>query len=464
MSGKGPSAPYKGKAMKKPRKQAQYVIRVPDTQPLADSSTRANVRSSLPPRPTPRPTPPTIPTTPPTILTPPRTIRPTPSIVPPTPNPIVDPTPIIDPSPSIPKTSSIRSTDVQQSLDDVDDPDDMIDPFPHQRPSIEPYGKGFLPSRVASQAITRIIKQQFLQPWTSWGAIPEDDQENFWKRFKKKGIPEHEVQIKRNFHSKASHRLLEMFRDARITGERPYWVGERIWNSLLAHWNTPAYRVKCATAQKNRASEKGGAQHTGGSITTHEHAIRMHSWDVLLVLMRCLHKLIFGRGLAHLLMRDLARPLKISTRLTQARSEVESTPDAASRTDANEDIMKTQCWVDVVGGKKKGRFYGAGQLASNYSAARGGILKHQPSTSNNTEQINMVSREAYDAVITRLKTLEDMFKKYIPQEEVSGPSSSHQPHSPTQPMQPTRVQKPVQQQLPQDEEEEDDDSHDYTGY
>lgn len=88
-------------------------------------------------------------------------------------------------------------------------------------------------------------------------------------------MPEHEVQIKRNFHSKASHRLSEMFREARIAGERPRWVGDGIWHSLLAHWNTPAYRVKCATAQKNRASEKGGALHIGGSITVHEHAIRM---------------------------------------------------------------------------------------------------------------------------------------------------------------------------------------------
>ncbi|KOM31631.1 hypothetical protein LR48_Vigan01g118600 [Vigna angularis] len=146
-----------------------------------DGSTRADIRSSLPPRPTPRPTPPTIPTTPPTILTSPPTIRPTPSIVPPTPNLNVDPTPIIDPSPSIPRTSSIRSIDVQQPSDD---PDDMIDPFPHHRRSIEPYGKGFLHSRVASQDITRTIKKQFLQPWTSWGPIPKDNQEHFWQRFK----------------------------------------------------------------------------------------------------------------------------------------------------------------------------------------------------------------------------------------------------------------------------------------
>ena len=42
----------------------------------------------------------------------------------------------------------------------------------------------FLPSRVASQAITKAIKQQFLHPWPSWGAIPGKDKEHFWERFK----------------------------------------------------------------------------------------------------------------------------------------------------------------------------------------------------------------------------------------------------------------------------------------
>ncbi|XP_022634696.1 uncharacterized protein LOC111241373 [Vigna radiata var. radiata] len=52
-------------------------------------------------------------------------------------------------------------------------------------------------------------------------------------------------------------------------------MGEIIWNSLLAHWNSVEFRKKSAQAQKNRASEKGGALHNAGSITIHEHAIRM---------------------------------------------------------------------------------------------------------------------------------------------------------------------------------------------
>ncbi|WVZ04357.1 hypothetical protein V8G54_025163 [Vigna mungo] len=59
--------------------------------------------------------------------------------------------------------------------------DDGDDPAPTDRPILEPYGKGFVPSRVASQAITRSIKQQFLKPWPTWGAILPDDRTPFWK-------------------------------------------------------------------------------------------------------------------------------------------------------------------------------------------------------------------------------------------------------------------------------------------
>jgi len=48
-----------------------------------------------------------------------------------------------------------------------------------------------------------------------------------------------------------------------------------VWSSLLSKWNSPDFRAKSIRAQKNRASDTGGSLHTGGSISTHELAIRM---------------------------------------------------------------------------------------------------------------------------------------------------------------------------------------------
>jgi len=66
-----------------------------------------------------------------------------------------------------------------------------------------------------------------------------------------------------------------MFRDARMARERPEWIPNDVWTRLLEHWNSPSYQSKYIAAKKNRAFETGGTLHTGGSITTYEHALRM---------------------------------------------------------------------------------------------------------------------------------------------------------------------------------------------
>ncbi|KOM54987.1 hypothetical protein LR48_Vigan10g087900 [Vigna angularis] len=215
----------------------------------------------------------------------------------------------------------------------------------------------FLPFRVASQAITRPIKQQFLQPWASWGVISDEDKKLLWERFKVQWAAEHEPQIKKNFNMKAFHRLSEMFRDARIAGQRPYWVGEHIWNSLLAHCNSPQYRIKCATVQKNMASEKGGVLHTGRSITTHEHVIRMAT-----ELRRAVHvdevftQIHIRKGIGEYVDERSRKTIvrRFFCKIDTGEIKGGSPPYANSIVDADDEMIRTQCWVEVVQGKKKG--------------------------------------------------------------------------------------------------------------
>ncbi|WVZ14797.1 hypothetical protein V8G54_012363 [Vigna mungo] len=70
----------------------------------------------------------------------------------------------------------------------------------------------------------------------------------------------------------------------------------------------------------------------------------------------------------------------------------------------------------VVEGKKKGRLYGVRQLASNYNAERGGILRHQPSTSGTIDHNNVVSKDAYDSLLARFDNLENLVRTFIPQQ------------------------------------------------
>ncbi|KOM47544.1 hypothetical protein LR48_Vigan07g124800 [Vigna angularis] len=355
MTGQGSERPDKGKGVARPKKRQRqapkYVLRVPARLPTIAAPGTSSV--GPPPTPTiqplthavhPSPTPAAHPSTTPAVdpLPPPVIITPTPPPVVITPTPLLDPT-FIPSSSSIPPSETVTPSAGPDSSGDGEG----LDPLLHDRPWIEPYGKGFIPSRVASQAITRSIKQQFLSPWPTWGAISDDDKKPFWERF-------------------------------------------------------------------------------------------------------------------------------------QVRSEHESAPTPDDASNAEDDIRRTQRWIDIVGGKKKGRVYGAGQLAANYTTSRGGTLKHQPSSSTTTpnEVVLRLTQalQQRDQEITDLRAEFTNFKALVmrvlpgtSQDEFNIPPTQPQPSSsPAVPQQPTSVQPssvqpssiqptPVQ---PSIEEQDDEDGSD----
>ncbi|KOM52178.1 hypothetical protein LR48_Vigan09g083700 [Vigna angularis] len=138
MTRQGSERPDKGKGVSRPTKRQRqapkYVLRVParlpTTAPVHPSTTPA-VDPSPPPAAHPSTTPAADPVPPPVIATP-------------TPPPIViTPTPFPDPT-SIPSSSSVPPSETVTPLADPDSSGDGegLDPPLHDRPWIEPYGKG----------------------------------------------------------------------------------------------------------------------------------------------------------------------------------------------------------------------------------------------------------------------------------------------------------------------------------
>ncbi|XP_052734490.1 uncharacterized protein LOC128196814 [Vigna angularis] len=171
-----------------------------------------------------------------------------------------------------------------------------------------------------------------------------------------------------------------------------------------------------------------------------------------------------------------------SMRLSQVRSEHGSapTPDDTSNTD--DDIRRTQCWVDVVGGKKKGRVYGAGQLAANYTASKGGTLKHQPSSSTSSadeaiqrltqlldqrDQENRALREEYSDLRDEFSSFKTLVMRALPQTSdtpsITPPTQPRPSLSPAVPHQPTPVQ-PTPVQPSTDDQEDEHLSEDYVDF
>jgi len=69
--------------------------------------------------------------------------------------------------------------------------------------------------------------------------------------------------IVNNFHSRASHILSEMLKEARKEGNKPDWIGTSVWNGLLEKWNMPTYREKCDKAKKIVHQKKWNITHRG---------------------------------------------------------------------------------------------------------------------------------------------------------------------------------------------------------
>ncbi|KAL2344485.1 hypothetical protein Fmac_005770 [Flemingia macrophylla] len=89
---------------------------------------------------------------------------------------------------SIPSRCNQNVLEVDQQMStETSEPSTYVDDDPHIGAAlqiIEPCNDGFYPSRVASKAITKTIKQQYVQPWLSWGAMSDEEKNVFFQRFK----------------------------------------------------------------------------------------------------------------------------------------------------------------------------------------------------------------------------------------------------------------------------------------
>lgn len=81
--------------------------------------------------------------------------------------------------------------------------------------------------------------------------------------------------MRKAFEHRASKRLTQMFNEARKKKQRPYWVGEHVWERLVQHWSSPEWMKKQEQRKTARKSEVGGMLHTCGSLSIPTHAKKM---------------------------------------------------------------------------------------------------------------------------------------------------------------------------------------------
>jgi len=114
---------------------------------------------------------------------------------------------------------------------------------------------------------------------------------------------------------------------------------------------------------------------------------------------------------------------EFQTRLSQVRSEVSSCLDGtqyqSSADPTKDENIMTRCWIERVGGKRKGRLYGAGQLVSKYTGSNESNQLSASSTPN-TEDLNNIrqklsrSLEENEQLRFEFRSFQSLVLQYLP--------------------------------------------------
>ncbi|XP_060178443.1 uncharacterized protein LOC132608722 [Lycium barbarum] len=165
--------------------------------------------------------------------------------------------------------------------------------------------------------------------------------------------------IRSNFTKKASSRLSNIFSEARKKGQKPGWLGTDYWEELNQYWATPEFQKKSAQTKAARKSEKGGSLHTCGSVSM---GTARRKLQVTLGRPPNRHE-VWKK--THTKIEDRKevwvepRAEDTYNRYNQAIEELtrsQSTDDQGNTIMLSEE-QTISCWLDVVGGVKKGRAY-----------------------------------------------------------------------------------------------------------
>ncbi|XP_020208849.1 uncharacterized protein LOC109793788 [Cajanus cajan] len=145
---------------------------------------------------------------------------------------------------------------------------------------------------------------------------------------------------------------------------------DTVWQSLIAQWMAPEFKTKSIQAQINRASEKGGSLHTGGSITPHEHAIRMsQELGRLPHVDELFHQTHVRKVTGDFVDQRSKRTYdQFETIFNQARSEAASCTRGSETSTMDlveEERLRNKSWIVAAGGiTDKRRLYGVGKVTS----------------------------------------------------------------------------------------------------
>ena len=154
--------------------------------------------------------------------------------------------------------------------------------------------------------------------------------------------------------------------------------------------------------------------------------------------------------------------------MSQALSESQSTSISTSLDPAEEERLRSRCWLETVGGRYKGRVYGIGRVDRQDDCVGRYIQETQSSSSNNkanSEEIVELKQhiERMDAKFQNLQNFQNFMMQYLPLEvAATAQQFFQQPNTPL-PTQPNQQSNEVQHHSNHDEQKNSP-GEDYNNY
>ncbi|KAK2415939.1 hypothetical protein QL285_038376 [Trifolium repens] len=292
---------------------------------------------------------------------------------------------------SLPSTDETGQSSQQQSLaaDEQEHEDELIN-------RNDLYDPPFQPQKAATSAIGFIIKQNYQEPWLTWGEIRAAKIGNdrvwnrFWKAFKMKCtfLKSREFEVIQIFDHKCSKKLSTLLLEARNRHrngkEPPGWIGPgETWTELCRKWDDPDYVSKCKKNKQNRAAKPEASIHTTGSTSSGTVRIRYYRehgcYPTLADMNEELHRKADGSWDSARAKRDM-----IQVYIQELKESEAALPPSKRKSEFVLQNMIIEKFVEFLGGKNHGRIVGQGSTSSFIRKTPGGYIDASSESFNST--------------------------------------------------------------------------------
>ncbi|XP_039683086.1 uncharacterized protein [Medicago truncatula] len=221
----------------------------------------------------------------------------------------------------------------------------------------------FEPAVKPPRDITKIMKRLFQGTWATYGELMKKDTalaDLWYNEFQRiyKWLPEHDQDIKKTYHHKASDGYQNTMYRVRRGMDKGEWIPALLREKLEQNWEDNKWKDKAAVNKRNRRSSNGPL-HTCGSIPTIEHSKRLKTdsnmtpscWEVYLK--------------THKMKGDPSKWVSSKSQMVADEYERRIFERNSQQTEgddvSNDHQSDNFIFLDVVGGvDKKGRIYGLG--------------------------------------------------------------------------------------------------------